>query len=310
MPGKSAYLLVCLWSFLVAFSFAASPLGAAEAAERSPWASAPTDDSAARAVGEDGSKPFAIPKPTLSLGALALGSLALGAPAAGEFEPVDEDADFEEPSWPSPSASRKKRGTTFSANFNFTGYPWTEFQFADVKDGWDSAWKYELNISGHYGLSGNVEPFGGAYFSYEEREWEDGSASIKSQVFSIGAELGALLYAMEKADKHPINFPIVPFFRVGLGFNQGDYKNVPTGDDLFMSGDLDGLRFEIAGGVDVRLIIAQRIMLGIGAGVCYWNSFNVGGVTRNGVGVIVIGDDKAGFEGLDVFARLTLGLLF
>jgi hypothetical protein len=36
----------------------------------------------------------------------------------------------------------------------------------------------------------------------------------------------------------------------------------------------------------------------------------VEGVTRNGVGVNVISDDEADFEGLDAFARLTIGVLF
>jgi hypothetical protein len=115
---------------------------------------------------------------------------------------------------------------------------------------------------------------------------------------------------LEKADTRLFNLPIVPFLRVGLGFNDGDFKNIPIGNDLFISGNIDGLRFETAAGLDVRLIVAQRVMVGIGAGVSYWNAFDVSGAAHNGVGVVVISNDHSGFEGLDIFTRLTIGIIF
>ena len=95
-----------------------------------------------------------------------------------------------------------------------------------------------------------------------------------------------------------------------VGFNDGDFDNIPHGNDLFVSGDIDGLRWEIGGGVDVRLLIGRRIMLGIGAGVTYWNSFEVNGAARNGVGIIVISDDELDFNGLDAFTRLMIAIRF
>lgn len=248
-----------------------------------------------------GATTFGVPRMTV-----ALGSLALAASSPSDRTRAAPDGSSPEAS----STPRQKRGTTFSATFNFSGYPWSEFEIGDLDEEWDDAWKYEVTFCGHTGLSGHVEPYAGAYFYFDDREWKGGTSSVDNRVFGLGLELGAHLYALEKADTRAINIPVVPFLRIGMGFNDGKYENVPKGDDLFISGDIDSLRFEIAGGVDVRMIIGRRVMVGIGAGVCYWNSLDVNGVTRNGVGVIVISDDEADFEGLDAFARLTVGILF
>jgi len=302
MSRRSASLQGCLWSGVCCIVFAASLPSVA--AGEGLFAETPTDadDTAIAFDGGGGTPTFAVPRLTL-----ALGSLALAASAPSDRVQVAPDGSSPEAS----STSQRRRKTTFSATFNFSGYPWSEFDLGDLHDEeWDDAWKYELTFCGHYGLSGRVEPYGGAYFYFDDREWSEGTSSVDNKVFGFGVELGALLYALEKADTRAINIPVVPFLRIGMGFNDGNYKNVPNGEDLFISGDIDSLRFEIAGGVDVRMIIGRRVMVGIGAGVCYWNSFNVDGVTRNGVGVIVISNDDVDFEGLDAFARLTVGILF
>jgi len=272
---------------------------------------AEADDLLAGAAGEDGASAFDPSDLRFSLGELAIGPAPRA--AADEFDFDDEEVDLGEQERPT-QVRKKKTGMgryTFSGSVIFTGYPWTDFEFGDVDDGWDDAWKFEGNITGYYGLSDRVNPFAGLFFSYDIREWEGGSSSsIDYQTYSIGAELGALLHAFKAADKRALNLPIVPFIRFGLGFNDGDFDRVPVGNDLFISGDIDGIRFEIGGGLDVRLIIAQTVMVGIGGGVTYWNALQMDGVVRNGVGIVVINDDEADFHGLEAFARLMVGIMF
>ena len=254
---------------------------------------------------------FAPPARFAGLGSL---TIAIPSPDAPVFsvQRLDSPSDYEEFGGAEPRRRRRKR-TEFSANFNFSGYPWAEFDLGDIREQWDESWKYELNISAHFPLSGHVEPLVGAYFYFEDRDWSEGNSSVRNKVFGLGGEFAALLYLFKDADQRAFNLALMPFGRIGFGFNRGNFDNILTNVDgqptqALASGDLDSVRFELAGGLDLRMIVARRVTVGLGAGVAYWNAFDVSGSYSGGVGVIVIRDFD--FDGLDTFVRLTVGVLF
>jgi hypothetical protein len=295
------------FSVIVIF-LAASALDAQDFPLLPRWATAPVGDPLPDARTEDSLKPLALPPVNLSLPSLSFA----GAPRSRTAPPEEEEEMGDEVEFVEPSGGqgRKGRRVNFSTNVIVTSYPWSEFNFGDLNEQWDSAWKYEFNIVGHFGQMDQVDGYGAGYFSYDDRKWDNGLSSVKNQVYTIGGEIGAFLYPFKNPESRPINIPIVPFLRFGLGYNDGDFKNVPNGHDAFFSGDIDGLRVEAAAGVDVRVIIGRRFSFGIGTGINYWNAFEINGVARNGVGIIVIGHDHADFEGFEIFARMSVGLLF
>ncbi|UCG48225.1 MAG: hypothetical protein JSU94_00305 [Phycisphaerales bacterium] len=148
----------------------------------------------------------------------------------------------------------------------------------------------------------------GAYFYYQDRRWDEGLSRIRDKIFGLGGEIGAMFYVLPVSDNQPFNLALMPFARIGVGFNWGDFSNIPA-LGRFYSGDLGDVRFEVSGGVEARLLIARLLMVGIGAGVGYWNSFDVDAVII-GQGGAIIGFRSVPYDGLDAFLRLTIGVVF
>ena len=310
MNRTSANLSSCLSSAIIAIFLVASTLDAQVFPSLPRWATAPADDPLPGARTEDSLKPLALPPVNLSLPSLSFAGAPRSRTGPPEEEEEEDMGSEEESAGGREARGGRGRRTIFSTNVIVTGYPWSEFHFGDINEQWDSAWKYEFNIVGHFGQMDQVDAYGAGYFSYDDRKWDNGFSSVKNQVYTIGGELGAFLYPFNDPESRPINIPIVPFLRVGFGYNDGDFKNVPNGHDVFFTGNIDGLRVEAAAGVDVRVIIGRRVSFGVGTGINYWNAFEINGTARNGVGIIVIGHDHADFEGFEIFARLSVGLLF
>lgn len=204
-------------------------------------------------------------------------------------------------------------GPRFSASLNVSGFPSTDFRLGSLKTSWDSAWRYELQFSGHLPLNGHVEPLFGAYFYFEEREWADGSRSVFNDVWGLGLDLAAMLYPMPRADERPFNVALMPFARIGIGFNDGGFSNVPVPGpqpDTYSSGTIGSGRVELSIGAEARLVLLRRITVGIGAGFLYWDTFDVSAAVLGGAGVVIIRDSPLSFRGTDVFARITVGFIF
>ena len=97
------------------------------------------------------------------------------------------------------------------------------------KEPWDSGNRGELDIMYHLDIQyGHVEPVLGGYFFYESREWSEGDANVDNDVVGFGVEAAAILYPMKNPDKRDFTVGLMPYTRLGFGWQDGTFRNVPT----------------------------------------------------------------------------------
>ena len=63
-----------------------------------------------------------------------------------------------------------------SVTFDVINYISQDFDTAHFSDDWKSGNRYEINVVKHFN-EGRIQPSGGTYFFYEQRDWEGGTFS-------------------------------------------------------------------------------------------------------------------------------------
>lgn len=203
--------------------------------------------------------------------------------------------------------------TGLSVTLDVIGYASQEFDIGYRDADWTSGQRYELNVFSRM-ESGRVQPGGGFYLFYEEREWDgenfNGIGGLTQEhaeldCWGFGLQGGATINLIEPGK--PLGFALVPYARGGLGFQ--DF----TATDVIIDGNRydvssDSGRLELAAGVDLRLTI-RRFEVVLGGGVDYWSAADVAFYAGTGGGGIAVGSNGT-FTGTDAWLRFGLGLSF
>jgi len=198
---------------------------------------------------------------------------------------------------------------------NVAAIPFGQFWLDGNEEDWDSGYRLDFEFRYKMEKQEKIEPFVGGYLSYEERDWDEGSSSVEDRAFGLGGLLGILYDPAARTmgtgepDDRKARLTLMPFSRLGVGFENGKFKNYPV-DDGFTSGDLDRARLEGALGFDARLEMGDRLVFSIGTGADGWISGRVKGETRDGMGALVDSGDRLSYYGWDLFVRAGLSVDF
>jgi hypothetical protein len=223
-------------------------------------------------------------------------------PASSDFSPTDPE-DAESNAWP------------IELGVNVAAVPFGQFWLDGNEENWDSGYRLDFEFRYKMEKQEKIEPFVGGYLFYEEHDWDEGNASVEDRAVGVGGLLGILydpaarILKTEAPDDRKARLTLMPFSRLGVGFENGEFKNYPV-DDGFTSGDLDRARLEGALGFDARLEVGDRLAFSIGTGADGWISGRVKGETRDGMGVLVDSGDGLSYYGWDLFVRAGLTVRF
>lgn len=199
--------------------------------------------------------------------------------------------------------------TGLSVSLDVIGYASQEFDVGYRSEDWSSGMRYELNVFSRM-ESGRVQPGGGFYLFYEERDWEGQrylgtTERAELDCWGFGLQGGATINLIEPGKA--VGLALVPYGRGGLGFQDFSAQDVVIGGDRY---DLssDSGRIEIAAGADLRLTI-RRIEVVFGGGVDYWSAADVALYAGTGGGGVAVGSNGT-FTGTDAWVRFGAGLSF
>ena len=186
-----------------------------------------------------------------------------------------------------------------------------DFRIGDQREDWDRAERWELLFHSREPLHGRVEAMIGGYVYYEEKEWEEDISRVLFDSWGFGIDAGAMLYPLEGANTRKFNIGVMPFFRLGMGFNDGDFRNVDVNlsdGPALSSGSLGNLRFDFSLGAEARAVINRVLFVGLGAGLNWWTTAS--GAVGTTQGTIIIFDDYLDFHGKEAFFRASVGFFF
>ena len=204
-----------------------------------------------------------------------------------------------------------------SATFDVISYASQEFSVGYFSDKWSAGNRYELNFMAQV-EPGKVQPSGGLYFFYEERDWKGNSRngiqeSADYECWGIGLQGGATIQLLPPERK--LMLGLVPYARGGIGYSDMTLKDVIIDDgDLNLnddqySGSSDSARIEVAAGIDLRLVINKKIVFVFGGGVDYWSAADVAFYAGTGGSGAAVGSNGT-FTGTNAWLRLGAGLHF
>lgn len=180
------------------------------------------------------------------------------------------------------------------------------FSLADVRHEWDESRRVELGLRTGIPTGGRATPFGHASLFYEERSWEDVDGLVDYEAFGIAGGAGAAI-RLTRADAR-LALELVPWGRLGLAGQDVIARGVRD-DDRVIDSSFEVGRFDIAGGVDLRLTLARRLIVELGAGGEWWQSANVTVVFTNRGSAVGV-SESVDFSGHGVFARLGAAIAF
>lgn len=186
-----------------------------------------------------------------------------------------------------------------------------DFRIAAMREEWDRTERVELVFHSREPVHGHVEALIGGYLFREERDWDEGAQSILVDAWGFGFDLGAMIYPYQPSGTSGFDFGLTPYARFGLGFTDGDFRNIDVnlaGAPGTSSGDLGDIRFDFGVGLEARAVVGQTMFLGVGAGMHWWTTTDGSvGTTRDGGGFIVVEDDEFDFRGSEGFVSATVG---
>ena len=194
--------------------------------------------------------------------------------------------------------------------FDVISYASQEFSIGYMSDNWSSGTRYELNGWAQLD-SGRVQPGGGVYLFYENRDWKGRSLGGVQETgdlecFGFGLQGGATINLLPPEKK--LGLALVPYARGGLGFQDFTAKDVIIDNARYNLSDSSG-RMEVAAGIDLRLTIASKIEVVFGGGVDYWSAASVYLSAGTGGAGAAVGSNGT-FTGTDAWLRLGAGLHF
>lgn len=188
-----------------------------------------------------------------------------------------------------------------------------DFRLGAEREDWDRAERFEFSMYSREPLHGHVEAMIGGFIFWEERDWSEGAAKVLYDTWGFGVDMGAMIYPMKNADERKFNLGFLPYFRLAMGFGDGDFRNIdvdlPLGTGT-ASGDFDDLRFDLGVGVEARAVIARTFFAGVGVGYNWWTTAEGAAGTTSSGGVVIIVDDQFDFHGDEAYIRFSAGFFF
>lgn len=197
-----------------------------------------------------------------------------------------------------------------SANLVYADYHSGDFSLGSFKEPWDSGSRSELDLMYHLEVQrGFIEPVLGGYMFWETRDWSEGDAEVDNDVIGFGVEAAAILYPMKNPQERDLAVGLMPYLRLGVGWQNGTFENIPTSKG-FSTGDVDYERGEVSFGLDLRATMYDSLMVAVGPVYNLWYSSSTDAVTRDGIGAIVEEEDSLSFDGNELSFRASIGFKF
>jgi hypothetical protein len=197
--------------------------------------------------------------------------------------------------------------------FDVLSYGSQHFDMGPISEKWSDGHRYEIN--GMSQLEGErVQPSGGVYFFYEDREWKGSKDLLGNSVGSasyycwgFGLQGGATIHLI--APEKDLGFALLPYLRGGIGFQDLTAHDVRAFGGVY---DVSGgsSRLEFAAGADLRLTVARHLEFVFGGGVDYWSSAAVSFYVGTGGAGGAISTGYYDFDGTDAFVRVGAGIHF
>jgi hypothetical protein len=200
-----------------------------------------------------------------------------------------------------------------AGGISFYEFTDAEFRIAAEREEWDSVDRFEFAMYSREPLHGHVEAMIGGFLFWEERDWEEGSSKVLYDTWGFGVDMGAMIYPLPNADQRKVNLGFLPYFRLAMGFGDGDFRNIEVdlpGGVGTASGDMGDLRFDIGAGVEARLVVARTFFAGIGVGYNWWTTAEGAAGTTSQGGTVIIVDDEFDFGGDEAYLRVSAGFFF
>lgn len=200
-----------------------------------------------------------------------------------------------------------------AGGISFYEFPDAEFRIAAEREEWDDVERFEFAMYSREPLHGHVEAMIGGFIFWEERDWEEGTSKVLYDTWGFGVDMGAMLYPLPNADQKKLNIGILPYFRLAMGFGDGDFRNIEVdlpGGVGTASGDMGDLRFDIGAGVEARIVVARTFFAGVGVGYNWWTTAEGAAGTTSQGGTVIIVDDEFDFGGDEAYFRVSAGFFF
>ena len=183
------------------------------------------------------------------------------------------------------------------------------FTLADIRQEWDQSERIEIGFRAGMPPERVGIPFIHAGLFYEDRDWEEGRQSIDYEAFGLAVG-GGIEFRLLDRDGGRLALGVVPWGRIGLATQHVIVDDVLDADlEDVLHGSFSVGRLDGAAGIDLRLTLARRLVVELGAGAEYWKSANVVLVATN-VGSAVGVSDSIDFDGHGTFARLGAAITF
>lgn len=181
------------------------------------------------------------------------------------------------------------------------------FRLGDRAAEWDDSFRAELDFRASMPLKRRIDVELGGYLFWEDRLWQEGTASVDNQVLGLGWETSAVFYLRDYGSLRDFNVGLAPFARIGVGAQDA----LITGDfgDGEGSGVINHERWELALGLELRAFLAGHLEVALGAGVSYWHS-DEGAITST----TTTGEEETTiplrFSGDESWLRASMGIVF
>jgi hypothetical protein len=190
-----------------------------------------------------------------------------------------------------------------------TWYAESEFDIGSGRGEWDDdSYRVDLEWRFSQGRQGRIEPFATGYLAWDDRSASEGSTEFDYEAFVFGIGGGAFVY-LGGDGGGKLDLALVPWTRIGMGFQDGSVNGLRPSADLEMEGDVGDLRFELALGVDAAMFIGEKLMVTGGVGFQLWTSSRATYVTLDENDDVVVEEDIE-LDGNEVLVRLGAGVLF
>lgn len=180
-----------------------------------------------------------------------------------------------------------------------------DFRFGSQRYDWDDSIRYVLAARSRIDLDGQLEPFGGIDFYWDDRSADApaGQFDYNALGFSLVSALG--IHLIPEPETKRFQIMLVPSLHGGIGWHSASVRNVSTGT-IDVADEIDAYRLELGAGVGLRLSWSQRLVAELGVGARLWSAGTVVVYGTSSGGPTLL-SESISFSGDETFARLVIG---
>jgi hypothetical protein len=166
----------------------------------------------------------------------------------------------------------------------------------DYDGTWDRAERIALEIRYEDDLEQVATVGGGLYAGWDRRSGEFADAgTLDSRALVLGLLGGAGIHLVGPGPRRPFEPVLLLQGRAGVAFIDGEIEDYPSGSG-FGDAELPGLAYEIGVVADLRMTVARRFDLLVGAAWTAWFANQATAIIIDGGATVAVEADYAGSD--------------